>query len=257
MLAVHRIAGTWARCVDRYLALTEWSRRLFVSAGLPPEKIQVKPNFVFPDPRESVAPQARQKKALFVGRLAVEKGIHTLLRAWREIGDSVPLDIVGDGPLALEVDRASREIPGVRWLGALPRQQVYEAMAAATVLVVPSDWYEPFGLSVVEAYAMGLPVIASKSAGLEEIVHDGQTGLHFEPGDSGQLSAKVMWMATHEEERRAMAREARAEFERRYTADSNYGQLMEAYRLAIGGRSQSRINDTKTAPIPGIRYFPA
>ena len=145
----------------------------------------------------------------------------------------------------------------MRWLGALPRQQVYEAMAAATVLVVPSDWYEPFGLSVVEAYAMGLPVIASKSAGLEEIVHDGQTGLHFEPGDSGQLSAKVMWMATHEEERRAMAREARAEFERRYTADSNYGQLMEAYRLAIGGRSQSRINATKPAPIPGIRYFPA
>jgi glycosyltransferase involved in cell wall biosynthesis len=252
MLSIHRLLRTWTRCVDVYLALTESSRRLFISAGLPPEKIVVKPNFVHPDPRNGMDARPR-KGALFIGRLVPEKGIRTLLRAWREIGDRVPLEIIGDGPLAQEVDRASREIPGVRWLGAVEKPRVYEALAQACMLIVPSEWYEPFSIAVIESYAMGVPVIASKIGGLEHIVHDRGTGLHFEPGNFNQLCAKVLWLASNEGERDEMVSRSRTEYERRYTADANYPQLMEAYRLAISGRSQSRINEISSVLSPGVR----
>ena len=256
MLGVHRMLGTWRDQIDRYLALSHWSRDLFVEAGLPAKRIQVKPNFLFPDPRNAVTTRVREKRALFVGRLTEEKGVRTLLRAWQGIGENIPLDIIGDGPLAVEVDRATREMPGVRWHGAVAKAKVYEAMATAQMLIAPSEWYEPFGLSVVEAYALGMPVIASKVAGLRETIREGRTGLHFEPGDANQLRSHVIWMASADTKREAMGIEARYEFERHYTAEANYGQLMEAYRMAIGGRSSTRMNAASGVPMPGVRFFP-
>jgi len=253
MLSVHRLLRTWTRCIDIYIALTESSRRLFISGGLPPEKIVVKPNFIYPDLR-NLSGARPPKGALFIGRLVPEKGIRTLLSAWRGIGEKIPLEIIGDGPLAPEVERASREIPGVHWRGALEKQQVYEALAQARMLIVPSEWYEPCSVAVIESLAMGVPVIASKTGGLKDLVDDRRTGLHFEPGSSDQLREKVFWMMSHPDERNEMARQSRIEYELRYSADANYPQLMEAYRLAIGGRSQTKINDTKAVPIPGVRY---
>lgn len=232
MLGVHRALGTWTRTVDMYVALTEFARRKFIQGGLPAEKIMVKSNFVYPDPGPG---EGRGGYVLYVGRLSPEKGIDTMLAAWERLGAKVPLRIVGDGPLAPRVAEAARRVPGVEWLGRMPVREVYDLMGAATTLIFPSEWYETFGRVAIEAYAKGTPVIASQLGAVAEVVDDGRTGLYFRPGDPEDLAAKMEWALTHPKELGRMRREARTEFELKYTAQRNYHRLMEIYQLAAHG----------------------
>lgn len=251
MLSAHRLAGTWKRRVAVYLALSEWSRQLFSSSGLPREKVRVKPNFVYPDPGGRVERQEGSLRALFVGRLTPEKGVRQLLQAWRQIGASCPLEIVGDGPLASEVRQAAEQVPGIHWLGAIGKDEVFRRMASASMLLVPSVWHEPFSLAVIEAYAMGLPVIASGTGALQEIVLHGETGLLASPDNENLLVAAVRQLAGDVELRRKMGIRARREFTSRYTAERNYAMLMKAYRLA-GGHAIQGVLDPLDACDPAV-----
>jgi glycosyltransferase involved in cell wall biosynthesis len=234
MQSVHRARGTWNERVNLYIALTEFARNKFIEAGLPGDKIVLKPNFLFSDPGSQ---EMNGDYALFVGRLSPEKGISTLLAAWQILGEQIPLKIVGDGPLADEVATAGSEIPGVEWLGRQPQEQVQKLMQNAKILVFPSVWYETFGMVVIEAYAVGLPVIASNLGSLSSLIDSGRTGFHFRPGDSDDLAAKVEWAVTHPEKLAQMRREVRREFEANYTAEANYRRLMEIYELALGSHA--------------------
>jgi len=228
MLALHRALGTW-NLVDRFIALTEFARQKFIEGGLPAEKIVVKPNFVHPDPGPG---EGRGGYALFVGRLSPEKGVRTLLRAWALLGGRVPLKVVGDGPLADEVQEAARRLPGVEWLGRKSPKEVYALMGEAAFLVFPSEWYETFGRVAIEAFAKGTPVVASRIGAVGEVTEDGRTGLHFRPGDAEDLAAKVEWAWAHPREMAEMGREARREYEQKYTAEKNYEMLMAIYERA-------------------------
>jgi glycosyltransferase involved in cell wall biosynthesis len=233
MLAVHRLLRTWAEQVDVYIALTEFVRRKFAEGGLPEERIAVKPHFVHPDPGPG---DGSEGYALFVGRLSPEKGVDTLLAAWRRLGRSVPLRIVGDGPLAPQVAEAARRLPGVEWLGQRPAAEVAAMMGRAAFLVFPSRWYETFGRVIIEAYASGTPVIAAAIGVAPELVAPGRTGVLFPPGNPEALAARVEWATEHEGELARMRREARLEFESRYTAERNYRSLLEILqRAATGG----------------------
>jgi glycosyltransferase involved in cell wall biosynthesis len=106
-------------------------------------------------------------------------------------------------------------------------------MKGARFLVLPSEWYEGFPMAIVEAFASGLPVIASRLGAMAEIVEDGRTGIHFTIGDPEDLAFKVEWAWTHEKEMQEMGKEARREYEMKYTAERNYTMLMDIYRLAI------------------------
>jgi glycosyltransferase involved in cell wall biosynthesis len=230
MLVVHRLLRTWERTVDIFIALTEFARQKFIQGGLPADRVVVKPNFVHPDP----GPGAHDGGyALFAGRLSPEKGIRTLLAAWERLGPGIPLKIVGDGPLARQVAETANRNPRVEWLGSQPLERVYSLMGGAAVILVPSLWYEGFPRVIVEAYAKGTPVVASDLGALAELVHDGRTGLRFRPGDPEDLAAKVEWAWRHPRELAAMGREARREYELKYTAERNYEQLMAIYRMAI------------------------
>jgi glycosyltransferase involved in cell wall biosynthesis len=113
------------------------------------------------------------------------------------------------------------------------RADVLEAIKGARALVIPSEWYECFPMVIVEAFAAGVPVIASKLGAMAELVESGKTGLHFSPGNESHLAATVEWALTHPEEMQTMGRLARTEYEQKYTADRNHALLMEAYRRAI------------------------
>jgi glycosyltransferase involved in cell wall biosynthesis len=235
MLSAHRLAGTWAM-VSRYIVLSHFARDRFIRAGFPQQKLSVKPNFVYPDPGFSPASGCR---AVFVGRLTREKGVDTLLAAWRSIGDLLPLDIIGDGPLAGQVKEAVANIPGLRWCGWLPRTEVFRVLRSASVVIVPSLWDEPFGMIVAEAFAVGVPVLASAVGGLDTMIAPGKTGLLFKAGDERDLAAKARWVSEHPEQMAAMRLHARREFELTYTAAANYNQLLTIYKAVISGAGQS------------------
>ena len=248
MLAVHRLLRTWGRMIDVFVALTEFSRDKFIQAGIPAEKIVVKPNFVHPDPGMGVG---GGNYALFVGRLAPGKGLDVLLAAWGRLCRGLPLKIVGDGPMQAQVVEAAKRSESVQALGRKSHDDVRTLMRNASVLVFPSQWYEVSPMVLVEAYAAGLPVIASDIGAISELVEHGRTGLLFRPGDAEDLAAKVGWFLSHPTEARQMRVEARAEFLTKYTAERNYSALMEIYRRAIEGRGAVREPRTAAAQAAG------
>jgi glycosyltransferase involved in cell wall biosynthesis len=230
MLTVHRALRTWTEMVDVYVALTEFARNKFIEGGLPAGKIVVKPNFVAPDPGRG---QGGGGYALFVGRLAPEKGTGTMLAAWDRLGARIPLKIVGDGPLRDQVVEAAARQSNVEWLGHRPVEDVQALMGKADMLIFPSQWYETFGRVAAEAFAAGTPVIAANIGAVAELVEHGRTGLKFRPGDPEDLVTQVEWALSHSTDLRSMREEVRAEFEAKYTAERNYRALMEIYEAAL------------------------
>jgi glycosyltransferase involved in cell wall biosynthesis len=230
MLAVHRLLKTWQEQVDVYIALTEFARQKFIEGGLPAEKMIVKPNFVYPDP----GPGGNERAyALLVSRLTVEKGVLTVLEAWERLSPLVPLKIVGEGPLSKEVQRVCQGKPHIDFLGAKPLPEVYSLMQKARFVIFPTLLYETFGRVVIESYAAATPVIASNIGSASTLVVNGSTGLHFIPGDPLDLARKVQWAWEHPRELAEMGRNARREYEMKYTAEKNYQMLMEIYRKAM------------------------
>ena len=237
MLTLHRMLKTWDRVIDTFIVFTEFYRNKFIQGGLQPEKIALKPHFVDPDP--GCRNGEKGDFALYIGRLDKEKGIQTLLKAWRNV-NGVPLKIRGDGNLLGEVsDYISRNgIKTVEFVDRLERAELSELIKKARFLVWPSEgYYETFGLVAIEAFACGVPVIASRTGTLAENVTDRNTGLHFTPGDAEDLSAKISWAWNNPDEMVRMGRTARKEFETRYTAEKNYKMLLDIYERAISNKS--------------------
>jgi len=233
MLGVHRALGTWRNKIDVYIAVSEFVRRKLVQSGVPSQKIIVKGNFLNVDPGHG---QHNGGFFLFVGRLTPEKGIRLLISAWKQLEESLPLKIVGDGPLAAWVRDETRQQPNIELLGWRTPPEVLELMGAARAVTVPSQWYEPFGLSVIEAFAKGTPVIAAGAGALSEIVDHERTGLLHVADDPADLAAQVLWASQHPWSMKSYGRRARCEYEKRYTAEVNYEQLMQIYARARGTR---------------------
>ncbi len=223
MLTAHRTAGTWQRMVDVYIALSEFARKKYIEGGLPAERIVVKPNFVRDDPGPG---SGGGGYALYVGRLSEEKGIRLLAQAWDRLPD-IPLLVAGDGPLVNTAWPA-----GVTWLGTQPRDQVLALMQNARVLIFPSICYECAPGTIIEAFACGLPVIASNLGSIPEFVEHRRSGLMFRSGDADDLARQVRWAFENTAELLPMRAAARREYEQKYTAERGYRMLLDVYAMA-------------------------
>jgi glycosyltransferase involved in cell wall biosynthesis len=233
MLAWHRCIGTYSTQIDRYIALTEFARERFVAGGLEPDKVVVKSNCVHPDPGER---SGGGRYVLFVGRLETEKGVNTLLGAWRKLGGRIPLLLAGTGALKKEVLAAASSIPEVKYLGKLHSNELFKVIKEARFVVLPSLCYENFPMTAVEAYACGVPVVASERGAMKEIIAHGQTGLLFRPGDVDDLAAKVSFAWNSREYVERLGHLAREEYECRYTGERNHAALLEIYRSVLPQR---------------------
>ncbi len=241
----HKAAGTWRRAVDLYFTLTEFARRKFVAGGLPADRIVVKPNCVHPDPGPGAG---RGGYAVFVARLSPEKGIDTVLAAWARLARPIRLKVIGDGPLAERVRGAAAADPRIEYLGRLPLADVLDVIGDAAALVMPSVWYETFGRTIIEAYAKGTPVIASRLGAMAELVEDGRTGVLFAPGDAAALAAAVDRLLADPEALARMRPACRRAFEAKYTAESNYRQLIAVYERAVALAARRAGPDRAAAP---------
>jgi glycosyltransferase involved in cell wall biosynthesis len=225
MLIAHRAVGTYRDRITRYIALNEFAKEKYIQGGLPAHLFRIKPNFV----SSTGAPRWETRRGgLYVGRLSSEKGLEVLAEAARLMPD-IELDVIGTGPL----EAVANDAFGKRYLGYRPLNEIMERMETAQFLVLPSICYENSPRTIVEAYACGLPVIASRLGALADIVHDAITGLLFTPGDANDLASKLAWATAHPDEMMRMGRAARAEYEAKYTPERNYQMLMDIYEDAI------------------------
>jgi glycosyltransferase involved in cell wall biosynthesis len=228
----HRLAGTWDG-ISTFIAVSDFQRELLIRGGMNSAQIVVKPNFVR-DPGEPG--QGNGGYALFVGRVTAQKGIRTVLQAWEEYRPAMPLKIMGDGPLANEVrDRVSR-LACVEYLGQRTASEVSSAMGAARFLIFASESYEPLGLTIVEAFSRGTPVLAARLESMNDLVKDGLTGLQFNVGDAADLAAKADQLFADTQGYCDLRCNCRRVYEERYTESQNYRMLSAIYAQAIGSK---------------------
>ena len=230
----HRARGTFHRDVSQYIALTQFQREWMIEGGLPSSRITVVPNSLSSDPGQAAG---AREGLLFAGRLSVEKGIGPLLSAAALVPGLVA--VAGDGPYAQQVQRADTE-GLVTYLGHLSRAAVAERIGAAIALVVPSVWFEGFPLVLLEAFARGTPVIASRIGSLAELVEHGKTGLLAEPGDPRDLAERMTWASEHPGDMGRMGATARERYEERFDADVHLTALVAAYETAMDRRTTIR-----------------
>lgn len=238
MLTFHRWLRTWQTKVDTFLCSTNFYQDLFLQAGFPAEKLVLMPHFIPEVPRLDSSKRT-DDYALFVGRLDPEKGVNTLLEAWRHL--EVPLKIRGNGRL----DEFSRQFVNrysmdrVEFVERMELQELSDLIANARFLVMPSEgYYETFGLVIIEAYARGVPVVASNIGVIPELLSDQQTGLLFEAGNSLDLAEKANWIWNHPADARKMGENGFYVYKARYTPDQCYETLVGVYQRLIDSKKR-------------------
>ncbi len=230
-LTLHRAAGTFD-AVSRFLAVSDFVRRKHVEAGVPAGRIGVKANFTWPvDVRRGPG-----EYFVYLGRLSGEKGVDTLLRAWERGRPDVPLVVVGDGPDGSAL-RASAP-HGVEFRGQVPSEEVAGILARARALLVPSRWYEAAPRSIIEAYAAGVPVLASDIGALPDLVASDVSGL-LVPTDDAEGWAGAVERLTDDAESERLGRQAFELWERRYSPARGIAGLEQAYAAVRDAREAS------------------
>ncbi len=231
MIAAHQLARTWHTRVDQFIAVSDFVRRTYIEAGLPDERIVVRPNFL--DGAPDVGAGVRSG-ALYVGRLSAEKGLETLVAAWRDL-PGIPLTVVGDGPLRgwIEETIAREGLRHIALTGFVTPDAVAGYMQSAALVILPPLMHETFGRVVIEAFAAGAPVVASRLGGLTELVQPNVTGLLFEAGAARDLAQKVRAALSDPDRLASWGRAARRVFEERYTAEAAYTQQMAIYERVL------------------------
>jgi glycosyltransferase involved in cell wall biosynthesis len=237
----HRARRTWTRDVDRFVAPSAFARTKLVQGGLAAECIVVRANAVLPGP---AAPDMTRESFFYAGRLAPNKGIATLLEAWRR-PDMPLLRIAGNGEMAADVRAAAAANPSIEYLGPLPHEDAIAAMRRSIAVIVPSTWYEIQGLVILEAFAGATPVIASDIGAIPEAMRDGETGLLVPPGDAAVLSDRVRWAASNADAMRAMGDRAQDLFEQEFAPERSLAHLLDVYESARvhrrAGRHEARL----------------
>ena len=226
-MALHNGLHTWSRQVSAFIALSKFSADKLGSFRIPRKKIFVKPNSTV----DRGLGTGAGGYALFVGRLIHEKGIRTLIDADAAGLLCMDLVILGDGPLLGEVVEAA-ERPGSRLIvkGYVKHDQILEYMREASVLIMPSIWYEGgLPLVVIEAFSLGLPVIGADIGTVGGQIESGDTGLLYAPGEAAALSSALSWYASNPQAVREMRRRSREYYLATHTNEKNYQRLIKIY----------------------------
>ena len=231
-VVVTRRRGVLDRGVDRFVAPSSFMADRLLDIGIPADRMVVKPHFVA-DPGPRNAPPSASGDVLYIGRLAPGKGVETLLAAWDEVArSSEPLRsrlvVIGDGPMAAEL-RTSLPA-GAEMLGWLSRAEVTERLLTARALVMPSEWYEPFGMVLIEAMSAGLPIIVTSAAGARSIVETTDR-LVVPPRQPTALATAIASLDDVTVDGAGAAN--RVTFEQRYTEQVGVANLEALYRSTI------------------------
>jgi len=226
---LHRLMRTYSK-VDAFLCPSRFIMGIMKRAGFSEDKLYHIPNFV--DGGAYEPSFKRSGYFIYVGRLSREKGLDVLLDAKRRV-KRPDLVVVGDGELREELERTASNGGGISFSGFLSKDRLAEVWRGAAFTVVPSVWYENFPYAILESFAFGKPVIASRIGGMPELVRDGENGFLVEPGDSEELAERISYLASKPEELSRMGRLARRAVEERYSVEKHYESIMSLYERML------------------------
>ncbi len=238
---LHTMLGTYRRTVDAFITFTPFQREIMCRDGLPNDRIFMKPHFLVDPVSDAVSPEkTRTDQVAFVGLVAETKGVDLLLQAWQRLAHpTANLALIGDGPLREPLQTRYGGLQRVQWLGRCARADTLREIGRSRVLVLPSRWYETFGMVVLEAMALGTPVLVPGHGPFPAMITDGKEGWFFSAGDADALAEKIAEiLALPEEGWQRHADAARATYLARFTPETNYARLMTIYQEAIAHRQQ-------------------
>ncbi|MGO8796984.1 MAG: glycosyltransferase family 4 protein [Candidatus Sulfotelmatobacter sp.] len=236
---IHKWLGTYRKCVDCFLAPSQFVRDKFVEHGWDAAQFEVLPHF---QSIQTVSKRPTKNAPLLCfGRLSPEKGVEDLLHAMRRVPD-LRLVIAGDGPERGRLQQLATELGlgNVEFVGQMGREELDRAIADSRFTVLPSHAYETLGKTILESYAQGRTVVATDCGSRRELVQEGKTGLLYKTGDVEQLASAIRFLGAHPEVADEMGRAGRQEVGVNYTPQAHYEALFRLYeRLVAGKRRQS------------------
>ncbi|HSS98454.1 MAG TPA: glycosyltransferase family 4 protein, partial [Terriglobales bacterium] len=226
----HRWLKTYERCVDLFLAPSQFVKDKLVENGFNANRIHVLPHFQKLSPGE-VIPAALDAPILYFGRLSSEKGVSDLVQAMQFLPE-VKLQIAGDGPQRKDLEQLADDLglSNVEFLGHCHSADLERLIAASRFTIFPSRAYETMGKSILESYAHGRAVIASDLGSRRELVKDGLTGLLFPVGDVQKLADSISLLARHPGLAARLGKEGRRWVENCYRPEDHYAELMRLYK---------------------------
>lgn len=218
----HKWVGSYEQ-VDIFLSPSRFLSEL-VSQRVPQRKIRILHNGI--DLKAYSPSYNDDGYGLYFGRISREKGIESLLQAHKSLTGPLPFKVVGTGPLERELkDR----YPNAEFLGYKEGEELQEIIDNSAFVVVPSEWYENCSMVVLEAMALGKPIIGSRIGGIPEQIDEGRTGLLFEMGNVEEISKKMKLLSENPKIRKRMGIAARKKLEQEYSLESHCVNLMKIY----------------------------
>ncbi len=232
---LHRLLGVYGS-VAKFVVPSAFAKGMMLRYGVEEKRLEVVPHFI--DLAGRVPRYESEARVVFVGRLSAEKGVDVLMRAMKKVR-GLTCAVIGDGPEKAKLVALAEELKleNVETLGALHGADLDREIARAKAVVIPSRSYETFGLTALEAYAHGKPVIAARVGALPEVVREAKTGLLFEPGDHDDLAAKLNWLSGEYARAAAMGREGRRLAETEYNPGLHLGRIHKVYKDALASVS--------------------
>lgn len=231
-LCLHRKLRTFINKIDVFISPSKFLKKKLIEGGIPEKKIVVKPHFV---KCGEIKPSYEfDNYVVYMGRLSREKGLFTLLRAWKEV-PGLTLKMIGEGPIRNELENfvSQAEISNVEFPGFIGGPKRFEILRKAMFMIFPSECYESFPYAIIESFACGTPVIASRIGGSKELTEEGRNGLLFEPGDIEDFKKKILYFIENPKFIIPMRRCARETAEKKYSSEVGYENLMQIYNKLL------------------------
>jgi glycosyltransferase involved in cell wall biosynthesis len=251
---LHKWLRTYERCVDLFLAPSEFVRAKLIASGVSAQGIEVLPHFqALPGDEQLTTDEGF---ILYFGRLSPEKGVYELLRAMARL-PHIPLVIAGDGPERPRLESMAQELnlSHVLFAGMVHGEKLQKLIAGCTFSVFPSHAYETLGKSILESYAWGRPVIASDLGSRRELVEHGVTGLLYADGDREELAHSMGFLYSRPDLIGKMGAAARRRVKANHDPDQHLEKLLELYCQLTSAKKVISFPAAPEHPVPrrGIR----
>ncbi len=233
---IHRLTGIYGKI--NYICLTEFNKRkLLQLKQISQDRVFVKPNFVS-DCGGFVSAKDRANRIIYAGRLDKLKGVDILFEAWKQMGDDAPeLVVCGTGPLGKWCKQfvADNHLEKIKLMGAVSNAEVRNLIATAKALILPTQWYEGFPMSIVEAFSVGTPVIGSDIGNVGDMIREGISGVKFDRNSSKALIDAIHILQNNQDD---LYEKVYEYYLSNYSAEMNYVHLMEIYGKVTNGEEK-------------------